>query len=439
VSFRASETGEAREREVQEARERCASLVRAGEVLAARPAAEIHAALGAACARWLDAADPGRRAAERALSAHHRVPEAAIARVLDAGFAVWTESALHGRVALELGDPRVLDEFVELGGARRMAAGPRLAVVLASRGVPTTPVGDAIDLLSVKAPVWLKPASGSDDLAARFARTLTEIDAGIGAAIHVSAKAGDAPTSVAALEAAELVVATGRTETLAQLGAVVGSGARLVLHGPRLSAAVLTRNALDADPGRCVEALADDVAFAGQAGCLSPVVAWIEGGDGEHLLEPIHRACVERWPAPARGESDARERAAWAEWTALADVERAGGSAGGREGGPDSGWSILWRVGPEPPVPPPAPRILVLSPVSRAAEVVDLCARARGMVATVGIAGTAPEVERLTRPLAHAGVERVAPLGRMQRPPADWRRDGRPSIADLVRWIDREG
>jgi hypothetical protein len=61
------------------------------------------------------------------------------------------------------------------------------------------------------------------------------------------------------------------------------------------------------------------------------------------------------------------------------------------------------------------------------------------MVATVGIAGTAPEVERLTRPLAHAGVERVAPLGRMQRPSADWRRDGRPSIADLVRWIDREG
>ena len=433
------EAEETREREVREARERCASLVRAGEALAARPAAEIHAALGAACARWLDAADPARRAGERALSAHHRVPEAAIARVLDAGFAAWTERALRGRVALELGDPRALDGFVELGGARRMAAGPRLAVVLASRGVPTTPVGDAIDLLSVKAPVWLKPARGSDDLAARFARTLTEIDAGIGAAIHVSAEGGAAPASAAALEAAELVVATGRAETLAQLGAVEGSGARLVLHGPRMSAAVLTRHALDADPGRCVESLADDVAFAGQAGCLSPVVAWIEGGGSERLLEPIHRACVERWPAPGRAEGDAGEWAAWAEWAALADLERAAGAVGGREGGPDSGWSIVWRVAPEPPAPPPAPRILVLSPVSQAAEVVDLCARARGIVATVGIAGTAAEFERLTKPLAQAGVERVAPLGRMQRPPADWRRDGRPALADLVRWIDREG
>jgi hypothetical protein len=57
----------------------------------------------------------------------------------------------------------------------------------------------------------------------------------------------------------------------------------------------------------------------------------------------------------------------------------------------------------------------------------------------VGVAGTAAERDRLALPLAHAGVERVTPLGRMQRTPADWRRDGRPSIGDLVRWVDREG
>jgi hypothetical protein len=212
-----------------------------------------------------------------------------------------------------------------------------------------------------------------------------------------------------------------------------------VLHGPRLSAAVLTRKALEADAAGCVESLAEDVAFAGQAGCLSPVVAWIEDGGGEPLVQAIHRACVERWPAPPRAEADPRERATWAEWAALADVERAGGAAGTREGGPESGWSIQWRSRPEPPTPPPAPRILALSPVTRAAEAAELCARARGVVATVGIAGTDAEIERLAKPLALAGVERVTRLGRMQRPPAGWRRDGRPSIADLVRWVDREG
>jgi hypothetical protein len=429
----------AAEREAEQARERCAALIRAGEALSDRPMGEIHAVLAAACARWLDPADSARHEGERALSLHHAVPETAIGRILDAGFAAWSERALLQRVAVELGDSRALDDFVELGGARRIAKGPRLGMALASLGVPTTPIGDAIDMLSIKAPVWLKLASGSDDLAARFARTLGEIDSGIGAAIHVSTLPADAPGTVAALHAADLIVATGRNETVARLSALVGGGARLVLHGPRLSAALLTRKALAADSGGCVEALAEDVAFAGQAGCLSPVAAWVEDGDGEHLLDAVHRACVERWPAPPRVEGDPGEWAAWAEWAAFADIERASGAIGRWVGGPESGWSIQWRVLAEAPAPPPAPRILALSPVSRSAEAVELCARARGTVATVGIAGTDAEIERLARPLALAGVERITPLGRMQRPPADWRRDGRPSIADLVRWVDREG
>jgi hypothetical protein len=81
----------------------------------------------------------------------------------------------------------------------------------------------------------------------------------------------------------------------------------------------------------------------------------------------------------------------------------------------------------------------VLAPVDDAERVAELCGQVRGTVATIGVAGPGSRVERLARPLALAGVERVAPLGRMQEPPADWRRDGRPSIADLVRWVDLEG
>ena len=417
---------------------RCEALVRAGEALAERPIAEIARALAAACARWRDPADPARREGERALSEHHRVPEAAIARVLDAGFEPWNERALLERAEIELGDARALDGFVALGGARRMALGPRLALVLASRGVPTTPVGDLMDLLSVKAPVWLKPAAGADDLAARFAATLAESDPGIGAAIEVSGWPRDAPHGRAVLGAADLVVATGRSESLAGIERLVPDGARLVLHGPRLSAAVVTRSALAADFEGWVGALADDVAFAGQAGCLSPVVAWVEGG-GEELLEPLHAACLERWPAPARRESEPGERAAWAEWAAVREVERAAGAPVAVVGDNDSGWSIEWRPQPAPPAPPPAPRILAIAPLEDAIQAARLCARARGTVASVGVAGTAAEIDRLALPLARAGVERVTPLGRMQRPPAAWRRDGRPSIADLVRWVDREG
>jgi hypothetical protein len=417
---------------------RCAALVRAGEALAERPLGEIAAALGAACARWRDAADPARRRAERALSEHHRVPEKAIARVLDAGFGGWSERSLLARAETELGDARALDGFVRLGSARRMALGPRLAVALASRGVPTTPVGDLIDLLSVKAPVWLKPAAGSDDLSERFAETLREIDPGIGAAIEVSGWPRDASLGRAVLGAADLVMATGRSETLTGVEALVPDGARLVFHGPRLSAAVITRSALQADLERWVRALADDVAFAGQAGCLSPVAVWVEG-DGRELLQALHAACVDRWPAPSRRESEPGEQAAWAEWAAVRRVERAAGAPVAVVGDQDSGWSIAWRPEPGPPAPPPAPRILTLAPVADLTRAAALCALARGTVASVGVAGTVAERDRLALLLARAGVERVVPLGRMQRPPADWRRDGRPSVADLVRWVDREG
>ncbi len=416
---------------------RCEALLRAGEALAERPFAEIAAAIAAACARWRDPTDPARREGERALTEHHRVPRAAIAPVLDAGFEPWTENALLDRARTELGDRRALDGFVGLGSARRMARGPRLAAALASRGVPTTPVGDMVDLLSVKAPVWLKPATGADDLASRFAATLAEVDPGIGAAVEVSGWRRDGQEGRAVLGAADLVMATGRGDTLADIERLVPH-ARLILHGPRLSAAVVTRSALEADFDGCVRALADDVAFAGQAGCLSPVAAWVEGG-GEELLEALHAACVERWPAPARRESEPGERAAWAEWAAVRAVERAGGAGVAVVGDQGSGWSIEWRSEARPPEPPPAPRILTLAPVDDAMQAADLCARARGLVATVGVAGTAREIDRLATPLARAGVERVTPLGRMQRPPAGWRRDGRPSIADLVHWIDLEG
>ncbi|HUF89126.1 MAG TPA: acyl-CoA reductase [Gemmatimonadota bacterium] len=420
------------------ARARCAELARAGEALRERPVREIAAALETVAARWRDPADSARREGEEALAVHHGVPERAIAEVLDAGFAAWTAETLLARVDGELGDARALDGFVELGGARRRAVGPRLAVALASRGVPTTPVGDMIDLLTVKSPVWLKPATGADDLAARFAATLREVDPGLGAAIEVATWPVDSPAAAAALGAADLVVATGRGETLAALRTRVPEAARLVAHGPRLSAAVVTREALAEDRGGVVAALADDVAFAGQAGCLSPVVAWIEGAGGEELAEAVLAACEDRWPAAPRRESAARERAAWAEWFALAGVERAAGAAGLTVGDAAAGWSVQWRVRAGAPEPPPAPRILILAPVERAEDAADLCERRRGLVAAVGVAGPPARVEPLAAALALAGVERVAPLGRLQRPPADWRRDGRPGLVDLVRWVDWE-
>lgn len=422
-------------------RARCEALRVAAGALAERPAREIAAALARACARWADPADPDRVAGEIALAGHLAVPRPAVARVLDAAFPAWDPATLLGWVEGELGSVDALDGFAPLAGIRRRAIGGPLTVVLAARGVPTTPVGDLLAGLLVKSAVWLKPASGSDDLAARFAATLKAVDPGLGAAVEVAGWASGSAAGAEVAGRADVVVATGGADTMAALRREEPENARLVLHGPRLSAAGILREALEANRPAAVARLADDVAFAGQAGCLSPVVAWVEAPmDGVvELAAEVAAACAERWPAGPRAGTSAGERAAWAQWVAEAQVEAAAGEGGAMAEATGGSWTVRAVGRPGPPDPPPIPRALVLASVDSAGEIPGLCAARRGRLASVGLAGPAARIGPLAAELAAAGVERICPLGRMQRPPPAWRRDGRPTLADLVRWVDLEG
>jgi hypothetical protein len=436
-------------RDAAAARDRVEALRAAGAALKERPIAEIVEVLDRACARWRDPADPDRAAAEAALADHCRVPPRAVAPILEAAFGAWRGDAMDAWIAGELGAVEALDGPVPLAGARRMARGPDLVLALCAHGVPTTPIADGLAALLVKAPAWIKPASGADDLAARFAGTLGSLDAGLGAALHVRGWQHGGEEESAALASADVVLATGRAETVTEVREaaraarrrIAGTArmGRVIVHGPRLSAALVTREALR-DRDRVIGTLADDAAFAGQMGCLSPVVAWIEADPAEvaELAGPVLAACVERWPAPSRSEAGAGERARTAEWLALVAVERAAGRVGSAAGGFEDGWSVVARTRPAPPDPPPVPRVLTLEPVRDGSEAAELCARRRGIVATVGVAAPAARAAALGAAFARAGVERVAPLGAMQRPPLAWRRDGRATLADLVTWFDQE-
>lgn len=426
---------------VDEARDRVEALREAGAALRQRPVAEIVASLTAACARFADPSDNARAAAVAALADHHGVPETAIEPIADAAFPRWDRSALERWLESDLAAPGALDGWVEIGGALRRTRGPRLLLMIQALGVPTTPIVDLMAALLVKAPVWIKPATGADDLVARFASVLGEVDPSLADAVVVAGWERDSPAAREVMGAADVIGATGGAGAIEAIRREAGPDARVVLHGPRLSAAAIGKSALGADREAAVDALADDVALAGQIGCLSPVVAWIEAPPAEvhALAEPVLEALVRRWPAPPRREAPTAERSEWAEWTALAAVESAAGTGGPTAGGVDSGWTVRTRTRAGAPDPPPVPRALVLEPVESLEAIAPLCARRRGTVTTVGVRAAPERVEALAPRLAEAGVERIAPLGAMQRPPLAWRRDGRPGLADLVEWSDWDG
>lgn len=421
--------------------ESVAGLVAAGERLKTRPASEIIGRLAAVCAKWCDEDWSVRRAAIEALSAHYRVPRPSIVEVLDAAFSSWTRDSLEGWVSGELGDPGVLDGFVANGSCSRLAVGPELVVAVSAHGVPTTPITDIISALLVKAPVWLKPASEADDLTARFAASITDEDPDLGAAVVVGAWPDSSGGRESLLGAATTVIVTGREDTVRRLRSSVNPGTSVIVHGPRLSVALVTRDALAENRGRVIDALARDTAFAGQMGCLSPVTAFVEGSSDElaSLVEPLLRACIDRWPSPPRREASTSERAAFGEWRSLMDVETSAGLASRWSGDLDVPWTVVARGQAEPPSVPPVPRFLALVPVDGVNQSMRLCAECRGLIATVGVAAPGQQFGDVVGPLSMAGVERISLLGAMQRPPLSWRRDGRPTLGDLVRWVDVEG
>ena len=423
------------------AADRVAELVAAGERLKTRPASEIIGGLADACARWRDDDCPARQAATEALAARYRVPTSSIAEVLNGAFSAWTRQSLEGWVAGELGGSGVLDGFVSNGSSSRRALGPELIVAVGAHGVPTTPITDIISALLVKAPVWLKPASGTDDLAARFAATLAEDDPELGAAVVVDSWPDPPGGRECVLGAATTVIATGRAETVRRLRSTVSLTSNLIVHGPRLSAALITREALADDRGRVIDALARDTAFAGQMGCLSPVTAFVEASPSEValLVEPLLEACVSRWPSPPRREAAISERAAFSEWRSLMDVEASARLVNRWAGDLDRPWTVVARGQPESPSPPPVPQFLTLVPIDGVDHSIRLCAERKGLIATVGVAALGERCGDIARGLSVAGVERIATLGAMQRPSLGWRRDGRPTLADLVRWVDWEG
>ncbi len=420
--------------------DRVAALVAGGERLKARPASEIIGSLADACAKWRDDDWPVRHAAVEALSAYYRVPESSIVEVLDSAFNGWTRDSLEGWVAGELGDAGVLDGFAPNGSSSRLAVGPELVVAVAAHGVPTTPIIDLISALLVKSPVWLKPASEADDLTARFAAALAEGDPGLGAAVIVDSWPDSLGGRESVLRAASVVIATGRADTVRRLRSSVDPGSSVIVHGPRLSVALITREALAEDRGRVIDALARDTAFAGQMGCLSPVTAFVEGSPEEaaSLVEPLLAACVNRWPSPPRREATASERAVFGEWRSLMDVETSAGLAHRWAGDLDCPWTVVARSQAEPPSIPPVPRFLTLVSVDGVDRSIQLCAERKGLVATVGVAAPRGRRGDIAHALSTVGVERISALGAMQRPPVGWRRDGRPTLADLVRWVDLE-
>ncbi len=427
-------------------------LVEAREAaLDGRRTDDVVAAVDGAAERLVAVDRPERGLALRLLPEVGRASPEMTARVLDRMAADWRRPALERLVRSELPDPAVLDGFrpdPEAGaasGRRSRATGAPLAFHVFSGNVPGVAVTAIVRSLLVRSAVLGKTASDDPVLPVLFARALAALDPLLGACLAVTHWPGGTPDLEAAAAAdAETIVVYGGSEAVAAARAVAAPGARVVVHGPRVSLAMIARDALAADTDRLAAEAATAVALFDQRGCVSPHCIYVEEGPGqagaaagfaERLAVRLEGLAAEL----PRGPLDAAEASAILQFRGAAEFRGiAGGGDTRLHGGPRLAYTVASESGAAF-APSCLNRTVTVKSVASLDDVPAALEPYRAFLQAVALeCPDARRREHIATRLARTGVLRVTTLRRLPWPPPTAHHDGAPPLRELLRWVDIE-
>lgn len=299
------------------------------------------------------------------------------------------------------GDAAEVELARELGPTPDRSRWPKTVLVIAARTLPASAMRQVFAARALGAKVLVKSASGQEAIGEALA-------AGDPGVVATPFESTDTASLDQAIAQSGAVVVLGSDETVAAVKARVGHDVAFVGHGHKASAAWLAADAPDA----AVAGLAADLCAWDQAGCLAPQCVWVQG-DVARLAGRLLTAlpAVERQlpTSPPAASLHARRSAA-----TLAVM------AGGRA------WSTATAVLATHPEPAfratPGQRFLWLLPASE-----DALRLAEPHLTTLAVADPS------TPPAPLGPTVRVCATGSMQRPALDWRQDGLPLFASLIR------
>jgi acyl-CoA reductase LuxC len=395
---------------------------------------------------WLEPEFPFRKfALERATDTGFS--RATLERGLDNFFRQLTRENFRALIAQELGDAvDASSGRLEVGVAARgrFWRGPEFQVHIGAGNIPNPAIMSLILGFLTRSAQFLKCARGGSFLPRLFAHSIYDADPKLGACLEIAEwPGGNAGLESALFTEADCVTATGSDETLDRIRTRIPGRVRFLGYGHRVSFGFVAGESLfGSRTAKIVSAAADDVVAWNQLGCLSPHVIYVQtGGDvsPEHFAQLLADELGRREIHEPRGEISAEESAAIASRRAIYEIRAAHSPEGTRhwrsEG--STAWTVIFEADPRFQLSC-LNRFIYVKPVSDLKALLESVDTIRGKVSTVGVAAPEETVSDLAAKLAHWGVTRICPLGRMQDPPLTWRHDGRPPLGDLVTWTDLE-
>jgi hypothetical protein len=429
--------------------EACLSLKRNREhYLAPRSTDSLVRFLSTLGENWLDDQYPFRRMALDLGPDGLGFSRPVLAKGLDLFFRHLTRDHLSALLEQDLGNVRRLDEMVssppeESIQRAAMAVGPEFIFHIAAGNLPSPALISMVLGLLTRSAQFIKCASGAALLPRLFAHSIYEADSKLGACIEVAEwPGGKEALETVLFEAADCVTATGSDETLAAIRQHLPAKTRFVGYGHRVSFGYISGAMLSGlSAKKTVARAAEDVVSWDQLGCLSPHVFYVEPGGaiGPEQFAEMLAAELERIESVApRGSLPSPTAAAIASRRAFYEVRAAHSDATRCWFSKQStAWTVLYEADPQFQLSC-LNRFSYVKSVANLQEALQNADAVRGKVSTVGLAAPEDRQQEMATVLARWGVTRICPLGRMQAPPAAWRHDGRPALADLVTWADWE-
>lgn len=367
--------------------------------------------LGRVAAGWLD---DGLSDAAAGVSRATGYAPAMVETCLERTLRAWNARALYDLIRRATASPG------------SVATPPDLVVAVLAQNTPGLAIAPAFTALALGSAVLLKSSRGEPSFAPALVERLAAVDPVLGEAAAAVVWPGGNPTEADLFARASRVVVYGAQDAVDRARSLAGE--RVLAFGPRVSVAVVGPAAHVAETAA---ALARDVAFLDQRGCLSPQCVFVhESVDRTALARALadELTSVEsEWPRRALDASAASQFRAAVE---DAEARSLGGSGVELLGGVGDPWAVAVEPG-RAILPSPLDRFVRLHPFVGEETLRTSLEPLRGLLECVGVAG---ETDELVDGVRALGAARVCAIGAMQDPPADWHAGGRRPLADYLSW-----
>lgn len=367
---------------------------------------------------------------------------------LDHFFKQLNAETLQSLLIQDLGSPQRLDGFSQTHGEiqeRRygLAQGPALIGHITAGNLPSPALSSLVLGLLLRSGQFIKCARGQSLIPRLVAHSIYDTEPKIASCLEIAEwPGGTEDVEQALFQEVDLLTATGSDQTIESIHRRVPTRVRFLGYGQRLSFSYLTGRSLTGfGIKRTVQNVGADIAAWDQQGCLSPHVVYVEarGGIAPEAFAELLAAELERREAlTPRGPLSSEESAAIAMRRSIYEI-RAAHSPDTRlwasQG--STAWTVVFENEPRFQTSC-LNRFIIVKAAQDLGEILRHAEEVRTKISTVGIGAAPEEIQELASTLARWGASRICPVGRMQLPPLTWRHDGRPALADLVKWTDWE-